>query len=573
MMLVSCPVSAVSQKQEAYRKLLSENAPTALALPGVLALDVATRTRNGHVTEEPAIVVTVERKLVPELLAKSEDLRSLFGADKVDVVQATPLKALFATPEKYGVDAQTLYDLEARFGFPFSPGAIGLHTRRRRASASPHITYRPPKGAELQPLRGKIKLTCHSGPDAGWRELKPFLLETRRELIVGMFELTGPHIGDVLAGQLGGHVSVFKLTMDKKLDIGSGMKEFDRTEDAHVRMFELAFRSGFEHAYAFTKHNGGTFFSDYHIKLAVRDRAAFWLSSGSWQSSNQPNLDPLGPDHDDPRLKICNREWHIIGLNPDLSDVWAKFLEGDLETALTAQRSGLTASGLAVADLIVFAQDPPVEFPYEEFFAPVDFELTAGQDAFVMPLLTPDNYIEAATRLVEEARDVLLVQNQSLSFLSNEADQDPRYTAFTDALARQSKALKNFKFIVRDPAEFGNSAADALKTYETKGFDPNKIRFQPRCHNKGIIADGERMLVGSHNITNAGTTMNRDASLLVHHKGVTAYFAKIFAHDWRVADKLARHLAPAPRMMLALPGELPPPGTRAYRLWDLLDDD
>jgi hypothetical protein len=340
-----------------------------------------------------------------------------------------------------------------------------------------------------------------------------------------------------------------------------------------VHMFERAFHNGFEHAYAFTKRNGGTFFSDYHIKLAVRDRAAFWLSSGSWQSSNQPNLDPLGADRNDPRLKICNREWHIIGLNPDLSDVWAKFLEGDLETALAAPHRGLSAGGLAVAGPIVFAQDPPAEFPYEEFFAPLDFELTAGRDALVMPLLTPDNYIEAATKLIEEARDTLLVQNQSLSFLSNECDQDPRYTAFARALARQSKALQNFRFIVRDPAEFGNSAAEALKIYETKGFNPDKIRFQPRCHNKGIIADGERMLVGSHNITNAGTTMNRDASLLIHHKGVAEYFAKIFAHDWRVADRLARHLAPAPRMILALPGELPPPGTRAYRLWDLLDDD
>ena len=62
-MLVSCPVSAVSQKQEAYRKLLRENAQTALALPGVLALDVATRTRNGRVTEEPVIVVTVNASL------------------------------------------------------------------------------------------------------------------------------------------------------------------------------------------------------------------------------------------------------------------------------------------------------------------------------------------------------------------------------------------------------------------------------------------------------------------------------------------------------------------------------
>ena len=39
--------------------------------------------------------------------------------------------------------------------------------------------------------------------------------------------------------------------------------------------------------------SGGTFASAYHIKVAVRDHAAFWLSSGNWQSSNQPAIDPL----------------------------------------------------------------------------------------------------------------------------------------------------------------------------------------------------------------------------------------------------------------------------------------
>jgi len=35
--------------------------------------------------------------------------------------------------------------------------------------------------------------------------------------------------------------------------------------------------------------------SSYHIKVAVRDDEAAWLSSGNWQSSNQPPADPLAP--------------------------------------------------------------------------------------------------------------------------------------------------------------------------------------------------------------------------------------------------------------------------------------
>jgi PLD-like domain len=556
-----------------HQKLLNENAAAIVSIPGVLAAQVGTRVRQGRATGEPAIVVTVERKIEPEALGQGEDLRDVLGPSNVDVVQATPLKALFAAPEKYGVDAQTLADLEARIGNPFGPGAIGPATRLRARLIPDHITYRPPDGVKLQPLKGRIKLRCHAGPDAGWKALREFLLAAEDELVVGMYELTGPHIGDLLAEQVADKVSVFKLTMDKKVSIGSGMKEFDRTEKTHARMFERAFGDGFEHDFAFTKKNGGTFFSDYHIKLAVRDRTAFWLSSGSWQSSNQPNLDPLGPDANDARLRICNREWHVIGVNDELSDVWAKFLEWDLETALDIREPAFDARALPATGPIVFVAAQPGEFPYEEFFAPADFDFVADDNALVMPLLTPDNYIEEATRLIESAKTELLVQNQSLGFLRDENDQDPRYTTFTKALARQSRTLAKFKLIIRDPAEFGGSASDALDIYRDKEFDVSKIRFQPRCHNKGIIADGERVLIGSHNFTNAGTTANRDASLVVHHKEIAAYYAKIFAHDWRVADGLARHLAPAPRAFLALPGEMPPPGMRMYRLWDMLDDD
>ena len=42
-----------------------------------------------------------------------------------------------------------------------------------------------------------------------------------------------------------------------------------------------------------TSAAGKTFASAYHIKVAVRDRKSFWLSSGNWQSSNQPDIDFL----------------------------------------------------------------------------------------------------------------------------------------------------------------------------------------------------------------------------------------------------------------------------------------
>ena len=52
----------------------------------------------------------------------------------------------------------------------------------------------------------------------------------------------------------------------------------------------------FEMAWATLKtstHPDGLWASAYHIKVAVRDGKTVWLSSGNWQSSNQPDIHPF----------------------------------------------------------------------------------------------------------------------------------------------------------------------------------------------------------------------------------------------------------------------------------------
>ena len=557
-------------------ELLHVRAGYALSQPGVLALERGYRIRGGHLVDDREVVrATVERKIDPNLLLAHENLGNLFGHENVDVVEATPLRRIFANPKEFGLDTRSLAELEDRAGYPFLQGAMGVRSlesisaeaRRRRT------TYKPPEGITLDDLEGQIRLTCHASPDAGWKVLRNFLRQAERELVVGMYDLTAPHIGDILANEVSRRVRRFALTMDKKISIGEGTKKEDRTEQEHASMFSRAFGSGFRYAYARTGSHG-TFFSDYHIKLAVADRKVFWLSSGSWQSSNQPTLDPLGVDKDNPRLPLYNREWHIVGEHKAVSEVWATFLEWDFETANEDGeanfRNLLTADGP-----FVFAEARPDEFPYERFWEPEVFNIVAGRGARVVPLLTPDNYIEELIELVSQADTELLVQNQSLTFLRSEEMQDPRYTRFTKLLAKKSHDLDQFKLIIRNPREFGGSTEDALNIYSQKGFNTRKIQFQTNCHNKGIIADRRKVLVGSHNFTNAGTTANRDASLLIESEDVAGYFRKVFEHDWTVANNLARAIAsrPPPRMLLAGANELPPPGMRRYNIWDLLDAD
>ncbi len=558
------------------RSLVRDKAARALSLPGVLALEPGVRKQGGRaVADTPTVVVTVERKVSQSSLAPEEDLQTLFGAENVDVVEASPLKALFAQPAKYGIHEEMLSELETLLGYPFLPEAIGVPAPRSRSATRAarerraELADRMRGNGTLQPLQGPLRLLCHASPDAGWRGLREFLRNAQQELVVGMYELTAPHVGDLLCQDVARRVQTFKLTLDSRLVIGGkgSMKEFDRTEAEHVQRFARCFGSGFDHSFASMR--GGF---HYHIKLAVRDRGSFWLSSGSWQSSNQPNLDPLGADRTNERLPKCNREWHVICDHAAASDALAEIIERDLRAAQSEAAPARFV--IAAAGPMIFLDQPPKEFPYDTFVAPAEFFFTADRQHRVVPLLTPgDAYIEAVMTLVQQAQSQLLVQNQSLAFLKSEEDQDNNYTEFTRLLAAKSREIRDFRLLLR-VFPFDN-VEDRLDVYRAKGFDVDKIRFQPGCHNKGIIADGRTVLIGSHNFTNAGMTSNRDASLVVEHEDVAAYYQQLFEHDWRIADESAKldDARPRPRVRIAIPGEAPPTGMTAYSFWELFDVD
>jgi phosphatidylserine/phosphatidylglycerophosphate/cardiolipin synthase-like enzyme len=180
----------------------------------------------------------------------------------------------------------------------------------------------------------------------------------------------------------------------------------------------------------------------------------------------------------------------------------------------------------------------------------------------VQPLLTPDNYQSHVLKLIESAEEQILFQNQSFSIL-DDPKNDSRYEQLFQALLAKQEEGIDLRIIVR--GEF-----DAEKTVERlkkRGFNTNRIRLQDRCHTKGIIVDRKAALVGSHNWTNQGTLVNRDASLIFFDEEIARYFADIFWFDWK---KLARKSVSGGRRMRVADGREAPAGTVRVSLRDLL---
>jgi hypothetical protein len=489
----------------------------------VMAIEAGWKFVNGWITDTRAVVVAVRSKMSASQLEMA-GVRSL-----PESVLGVPLDVRVASIG----DINPALDLE---GYS-------------RVWTSPYQSW---PEVPLNIVDEKMKITLHTSPDAGWPQLKTFLNDTQSSLTIGMYDFTAPHIVDAVVAAAQPAQRKLSLVLQSGQDIGKGTKKDDYTDQQTVDELKAAAKTRFSFAWASVHGAGALFRSAYHIKVAVRDDESFWLSSGNWQSSNQPNGDPLnGEDTSPTLLSTCNREWHAIVENKTLASMFERYLKRDREQAA------------ALADIEATALPEPMIWVSEAYFQPTDAELESRTQYFkplvlsktlkVQPLLTPDNYSEHVVALIESAKEKIFFQNQSLK-IGPKGENAPHYEPLLAALLKKQEAGLDVRIIIRRIGDL-RATISAIKDY---GFDMNTIHLQTNCHTKGIIVDGETVMLGSQNWTGDGTGYNRDASLIIYAPEAAQFFEQIFLYDWnRTGKPKIDESLPAPQ--LVTDDELTPP--------------
>jgi V8-like Glu-specific endopeptidase len=465
--------------------------------PDVLGVRLGYRFENGWITRDRAIVVTVDAK-------KTQfDLRR---------VGRTALPQSFAG---YPVQltGPTLREL-LRAAKPQTGEFLSL-TESLNLS---EIVYTPPASQPLNPVNERMRLKLHISPDAGWPCLSEFLGATRNRLVVGMYDFGAKHILDAILAK--SNLEELVLVMQRGESVGTGTKKKDLPDAEVAEALSNQFGTRFHFGWVKLGIKNGWVANSYHIKVAVQDSKAFWLSSGNWQSSNQPAVD-LSGSTDFSYLENYNREWHAIVHHEGLAKTYEAYLRNDL-------RMGSAPDFVeAVANL------PNIAVPLQEarrrarslnlkYFAPLELD----EQVKVTPLLTPDNYFDAAIALVKSAQDEILLQNQTF----NAPAEHQEKLAELVGLIQEKQKRVSVRIVFRVLME--SDARRNLEALVDMGFDPEALRVQTNLHTKGIIVDGKKVLLGSQNISETGISINRDASLLFEHEGIAKYFKTIFEHDW-----------------------------------------
>ncbi|EHQ25002.1 phospholipase D-like domain-containing protein [Mucilaginibacter paludis] len=388
----------------------------------------------------------------------------------------------------------------------------------------PKIGYQPPTDFTLDAVDEDITLICHVSPEDGWEQLSEFLTGVEQELRVGMYDFSAPGIEQSLIDVARSGADI-NLVYDGKpaAGVGKGNKADDKTEDEIIKSIDAAKTGQFVHVKA-SLNKGGLFANAYHIKVAVKDKKMFWLSSGNWQSSNQPDMSKTSSFAS--ALQNYNREWHIIVTNDKLSETYYKFLKYDLEQSVN-KAQGFVSLNTGETDLhdILLPVNALVRTTGLKKFPPK--VITARMK--IQPVLTPDNYIAQIRPLIENATTRIYFQNQYIHIGKTMTDE---FTGLLTALKDKAETL-DVKIILR----YEPDARLMVENLKAFGFDSSKIRIQNNCHNKGIIIDDEIIVLGSHNGSNDGMEFNRDASLIIYNSEVQNYYEEVFQFDW---DNLAK---------------------------------
>lgn len=217
-----------------------------------------------------------------------------------------------------------------------------------------------------------------------------------------------------------------------------------------------------------------------------------------------------------------SRGWGVRVDDPTVTRAVARTFESDFD-APDAIDWPTFRTGRTVA-----AAEPA---PTDRF--PRRFEPASATAAQVEVVVAPDNAETRLLALLDSAEHSIKVEQMSIG-----GPNQPLLLATLDAARRgvHVEILLSGAWYVREDntklvAALNRRARQEDLLLQARLSNPHG-RFHG-IHAKGVIVDGDRVVVGSPNWTNHSLRQNREVALVLHGEDVATYYATAFRADWR----------------------------------------
>jgi phosphatidylserine/phosphatidylglycerophosphate/cardiolipin synthase-like enzyme len=277
------------------------------------------------------------------------------------------------------------------------------------------------------------------------------------------------------------------------------------------------------------------YFGNAHEKIIVVDDEIVMIQSGNWSENSIPFNEGDGVSNG--HFEMGNRDMGIAIHSQELAVLFAALVARDMRLAQGQPPDAAPPAILAApspASAIFFEAAPP-EAPVQLF---PSLTVTPATPVPVTPVITPENFHDTARAFLRSAKRSIRIEQQYIRGGQSAVEALLREIA----VARDENPNLDIRIIVSPKFLMGANKKKFLKAMQdfSLEFDDN-YRFLSskhfvHCHNKLIVVDDAKVLLGSQNWSTTGLLSNREASLLVEHAGIAAYFATIFDADWNMSE-------------------------------------
>ncbi|MFA6225880.1 MAG: phospholipase D-like domain-containing protein [Methanoregula sp.] len=249
-----------------------------------------------------------------------------------------------------------------------------------------------------------------------------------------------------------------------------------------------------------------------HAKYVVIDHRAILLTSENFKYSGFP---PAG--------YTSNRGWGVYMEDPVLAEYFSTVYQTDSSGPSVIPINGTTGN--------------PETAPagkHDVKFKPAHFS-----GATVSPVLAPD-ISNQIVDLIQSAHTSIEIEQ---AYITNETPLtlNPYLATAINASRRGVHVrvlLDLYWYNIQDEKDNDEMAALITRIGTTE-----QIPLEGRCadlaasnlekiHNKGVIVDGQRVLVSSITWNSNSPHFNREARVIIDHPGVARYFLSVFEDDW-----------------------------------------
>ena len=370
-------------------------------------------------------------------------------------------------------------------------------------------------------------LTPMAAPDGALRQLTDWIDSAQSSIHIHLYQLTSHTITDCLIDAANRGIDITIVLEDNPFADAD-----DRVESRGIA-WEL-WNSGITVLWFGTTDNDEMTrpYRFIHSKIAVKDGNSVWVGSGNWKDSSFPrnynsgNVDwGVFIDSNSYAAKILN----ILAWDEDTNNAHiTSYNPNDNKLGKPSASDGWY--GLSATDTIHNEPTIPIDSIESEFTI----------QTLVCPINCAENLVEA----IDSANDRI---DLSLQYLDLDWEYGWGESPIIAALEKAAERGVSIRLIMNAYyLESNEEVQEALDLFNenwnrTYGYDTTAIAMSTgegisKSHNKGMIVDGEKVLVSSINWGSSSIMQNREVGVLIENQDLAAWFGHKWNMDWERVD-------------------------------------